>query len=432
MRRARPGLRTRLALSAALVVPTALAQAEALSDYFPASLPGYGTERGVTVLSRLHPGYDPLGVQVQDVDLRPSFEQTLGFDGAPAPGVSGDRASLVEIMHPSLSLGSEDDRTKLGAFLDLRDTRYLQDAREDRTDYTLAAGGSVTIGPGKLSFGLAHLYLHQDRTEIGALATDSPIAVQLDDARLAYTLPHDRYSVTVDADVQDYRFGATAIQGVALPQSYRDRVVAESGFTVRYDLADQRSALFVLRGSDTDYEATQLGQPSRDSHGVVALVGMDYDDDGVWHWRVLLGLEARAYTASEYKTHVAPVAEADLIWNRDGMNTVTARLTRTIEDAAQEGVSGYTYTAARLIWDHEYLRNVFTQVRLGVQWAEYMQGGGNQTAETLGAGVTWLISRWVRLSANYDHTSQQGHTSIVGTVGSYGRDVVLLAVRLAM
>jgi hypothetical protein len=335
-------------------------------------------------------------------------------------------------MHPSLTFGSEDDRTRLGAFLDLRDTRYLEDAREDRTDYTLAAGGSIELGPGRLTFGLAHLYLHQDRTALGALATDAPIAVQLDDARASYTLPHDRTTVTLDVDVQDYRFAATSVQGVPLAQSYRDRIVTEGGFTVRYDMADQRSALFVLRGTDSDYQVTESGQPSRDSRGVIVLAGMDYDDDGVWHWRLLLGVEARAYTAAQYKTHVAPVAEADLIWNRDGINTVTAQLSRTIEDAAQEGVSGYTYTTVRLIWDHEYLRNVFTQVRLGAQLAEYMQGGGTQTDETLGAGVTWLVSRYVRLGLNYDHTSQQGNTHITGVVGSYGRDVVLLSARLAL
>jgi hypothetical protein len=433
VRRRRSGLRRRLALSAALVVPSALAQAEALSDYFPSSMPGYGTERGVTVLSRLHPGYDPLGVQVDDFyKLFPAFEQSIGFDSNPAPGVAGARGSLVEITHPSLSFGSEDDRMRLGAYFDLRDTRYLEDPHEDRTDYTLAAGAAINIGDGKLTFGIAHLYLHQDRTEIGALATDAPIAIQLDDVRASYALPHDRYTVTLDADVQDFRFGPASIDGAPFPQSYRDRVVIAGGVTVRYDIADQRSALFVLRGTDNDYQTAQPGQPSRDSQGVVVLAGMDYDDDGVWHWRVLLGLEARAYTAAQYKTHLAPVAEADLIWNRDGMNTVTGQLSRTIEDAAQEGVSGYTYTAARLVWDHEYLRNVFTQVRVGLQLVEYMQGGGTQVQETFGLGATWLVSRWLRLAANYDHTSQEGNTHIVGVVGSYGRDVVLMTARLAL
>ena len=49
------------------------------------------------------------------------------------------------------------------------------------------------------------------------------------------------------------------------------------------------------------------------------------------------------------------------------MTTVTATLTRSIEDAAQEGIVGYTYTRARLVLDHEYLRNVLLQASASVQ-----------------------------------------------------------------
>ncbi|WP_148360721.1 outer membrane beta-barrel protein, partial [Acidisphaera rubrifaciens] len=421
-------------LSAALAATPGLAAADDLSAYFPASLPGYGVERGVTVVSRLRPGYDALGLRVGDMlDAQPALEQSIGFDSNPAPGVTGIRPSLVEITHPSLSLSSEDDRIHLGAYVDLTDTRYLEDPSVDTTDYTVATGAVIEIGPGHLTVGLAHLMLHQARTDLGALPSDAPIAFVVDDARAAYTLPDGPLTVKVDTDLQHYRFDATTIEGIPVPQAYRDRVVAQGGVTLRYDLADLRSAIVVLRGADTAYQNNAPLQPTRDSQGATLLAGLDYDDDGVWHWRVLLGVAARHYDAGVYGNHVAPVAEADLIWNPDGMETVTGRLSRTIEDAAQEGVSGYTWTQASLVWDHEYLRNLLLQVRVGFQWVAFLQGGGDQYAETAGLGATWLVSRYVHVTLTYDHTSQQGgRSAFLGTVGSYGRDVGLLSARLAL
>ena len=83
--------------------------------------------------------------------------------------------------------------------------------------------------------------------------------------------------------------------------------------------------------------------------------------------------------------------------------------------------------------DHEYLRNVFLQARGAVQVAQFLQGGGVQTIETIGAGITWLVNRNLRLSVNYDHTAQQGGPSGTAlSTGNYVRDLALITLRLFM
>ena len=115
------------------------------------------------------------------------------------------------------------------------------------------------------------------------------------------------------------------------------------------------------------------------------------------------------------------------------MTTVTATLTRSIEDAAQEGIAGYTYTRARVVLDHEYMRNVLLQASASVQRADFLQGGGHQSGFSLGGGATWLINRHLRLSATYDFTDQQGNTSpTLLTTGSYTRSICLLTLRIWM
>jgi hypothetical protein len=99
------------------------------------------------------------------------------------------------------------------------------------------------------------------------------------------------------------------------------------------------------------------------------LVGLSDDRDALWRYRLLVGWEERQFAARVYHRHDAPVAEAELIWSPSGMTTVTGTLTRSIEDAAREGVAGYTYTAAALTLDDEYDRDILVQATGGLQQA---------------------------------------------------------------
>jgi hypothetical protein len=130
----------------------------------------------------------------------------------------------------------------------------------------------------------------------------------------------------------------------------------------------------------------------------------------------------RSFAASQFKTRASPIAKAAVIWTPTGLTTVTGSVLRTIEDPTQEGSSGFNYTTAQLRVDHEYLRNVLLDGETGVENADYLQGGGTQTAYFAGGGVTWLLNRNLRLSAHYQFTTQSsGHgTQTVGIPGVNG------------
>jgi len=239
--------------------------------------------------------------------------------------------------------------------------------------------------------------------------------------------------VTPSVAFSNYRYAATTIDGTPTSQAYRDRDVIEGAVTTRYELSPQRDLLFVTRALAVNYTAPQAGQPTRNSDGYQVLMGLSDETGAVWQYRLLLGWEVRAFHAAQYGTRQAPIAEAALSWNPSGMTTVTATLTRSIEDAAQEGIVGYTYSKARVAVDHEYLRNVLLQASASYQHAEYLPSGGHANAATLGAGATWLINRHLRLSATYDFTDQHATaSSTLQTTGNYVRSIGLLTLRVAM
>ena len=405
-------------------------RADLLSTYFPAGVPGYGTAPGITVASRARPEFDAPGMRIGSFMLRPTWDEALGYDNNLFGG-SSQRGSWMVGTHPSLLVASDWSRNSVGGFIGVDDARYLDQPRQDWSDWTASLGGAVSIGRDQLTVAVAHLALHQLRTDLDALPSDTPVTYRVDDIRAGYTISLNRLSVTPSVAFSAWRYDNTTIFGAPAPQGYRDRDVLQGDVTTRYELAPQRNLLLVTRVLGAHYVAPQPGVPARDSTGYQVLVGLDDDADAVWNYRVLLGWEMRAFRSAQYSTHQAPIAEAAVIWNPSGLTTVTARLTRSIEDAAQEGIAGYTDTSARLVVDHEYLRNVLLQASAGVQRADYLQGGGHTSGFSAGAGATWLLNRHMRLSATYDFTDQRG-TASVPSAGSYTRSVGLLTLRLGM
>ncbi|HSU06706.1 MAG TPA: outer membrane beta-barrel protein, partial [Acetobacteraceae bacterium] len=314
----------------------------------------------------------------------------------------------------------------IGAFVSIDDLRSLNIPSQSRTDWTGSLGGTLDIGRDRLTLAAAHLSLHQDRTAVDALPTDQPVAYEVNDFRLNYSHTFNRLSLIPSLELTSYRFASTTIMGVSTPQADRDRDVLQGGMAASYELAPQRNLVVVLRGLGSLYTAPAPGAPTRNSSGLIALTGIDYSGSD-WGLRLLFGWEQRQFAAPQYQAHGAPVAEADASWSPTGMTTLTATLARTIEDAAQEGVAGYTYTTAHLTIDHEYLRNVLLRGFAGVQRADFLQGGGTQTSYTLGAGVTWLLNRRMRVSGTEvftDLRSSHGQSASVG--GSYVRSITLL------
>ena len=407
-------------------------QAQLLSDYFPSGVPGYATAPGVTVASRVRPEYDNPGASLGLFMLHPALAENLGYDDNVFGG-SARRGSWLVGTHPSLLLGADHSGDTLGGYFAADDTRYLDQQSQSRTDWTASLGGTLDVGRDKLTLAFAHLSRHQDRTELDALPSDTPVAWRADDMRASYQIALGRVSVTPGLEFTTWRYGDTTIHGLPAPQGYRDRNVAQASVTTRYEVAPQRDLVAVIRTLDSHDVEPQPGQPTHDFTGYQVLAGLDDKTDGMWGYRLLLGWEVRDFAARQYATHSAPVAEAELVWNPTGLTTVTANLTRTIEAPAQEGVIAYTTTRGRVTVDHEYQRNLLLQLSAGFQHIDYLQGGGTASAFTLGAGATWLINRHMRASATYDFYDQHsGVSATLPSTGSYVRSLALLTLRLGL
>lgn len=418
-----------IALGLFWLLPTGGAAADWLDTLFPAGVPGYGTAPGVTVDSRLRPETQPPGIRAGGFVLHPAWSEAAGYDdnvlGGPSP-----RGSWVITSSPSLLLSSDWSRDALGAYVAADDRRDLDVPSQSRTDWTGSLGGMLDVGRDNLTLAAAHVTGHEDRTELDALPTDQPILFQVEDARASYAWSLGRWTLTPTLDAADWQYSTATIRGVPVDQSYRDRTVLQGGITLAYELAPQRSLVLLTRAITQDYPHRAPGQPSLNSTAYQVLAGIDYADDAIWRYRLLLGGEQRDFAAAAYPARTAAIAEAQVAWMPSGMTTAIGALSRSVEDAAQEGVAGLTLTAATLRVDHELRRDVLLHASAGLQQADFLSGGGRQNAVTGGLGATWLASRHLQVAATYDLTVQRGTGAVPLVSGNCTRGLALVTVRV--
>lgn len=416
------------------------AHAQYIEQYFPYGTPGYTTERGVTVLARERPLYESPGIHLGDFMIRPEWDQAFGYDSN-VNGFQNGPSSTVLNTAASLNATSLWSRNSLGASFTVNNSRYFDAPAQSYTNWTATLGGGYTIGRGDLTLGYSHLSLNEIGSQIGAVPSATPIPYTVDDLRTQYTLDLGRLSFTPTFDMQYYQFSDASLANQTVSQTYRNRAVFNGGVTTRYALSDQRNLILVVQGVNSHYTEPQAGLPTFNSWSALVLGGIDYVANGPWRYRLLLGIESRFFASKSFPDRTAPIVAAEAIWTPTGLTTVTASLSRTMEDPAAEGTAGYLFTSARIVVDHELLRNVLLQGRTSYLIANYLQGGGSQNAFTVGAGVTWLLNRNLRLSLDYDFTDQTNgnpstfngvpNATTVGT-GPFNRNLALLTLRFAL
>ena len=407
------------------------AVAELMTALFPDGVPGYDADDGVTVETRLHPEQMPLGVREGAFVVSPRLDESFGYTSNALPGPYR-RGSWQLVTAPALGILSDWSQNSFGALFSLQDTRYLALPSQDRLDGSVSVGGRIDNGGDHLTLAAAHLSQHEDRSQVDTIVSDRPVGFQVDDVRASYEVNDGSWRIEPSLDLANWTYDNTTILGVPVSQAYRDRVVLQGGLTTRYEFAPLRSVVFVMRAIGQDYTHTPPGQASPNSVSYQLLGGLDYNEDSIWRWRVLVGGEMRQFASPVYQQQNTLIAEAGVDWAPSGLTNVHLTLSRETGDAAQAGTSGLVYSAARLTIDHEYLRDVLFKASIGLQRADFFQGG-QQTGTVAEVGVTWVMNRSMRLSFTYDQTDVRGSGAVGAVpVEGYSRGTALVTLHLAL
>ncbi len=392
------------------------AWAQHIDDYLNPAVPGFNVDPGVTVLSRLRPEYEYPGLKLGTFMLHSELAESAGYETNVTATKPAQGSPFIETAG-TLSALSDWSTGTYGAVVTIDNNVYSAQPRQDYTDWTATTGGTHDFGEDTLYVGYTHLNLYQTPSGLGVPQLDSPIAYRVDTVRLNYKAVFGRTTLTPGIEVTNYSYDNGTVQGQPYTQAFRDRVVTAPNLIATYQLDPLRSLVFVARYAYANYYKPQPCAGSQDFNDIGFLAGINYDPGGLIRLRLLVGYETRLFTSPLYQTISAPIVEGSAVWTPTGLTTVTATLSRYIQDSSSENSGGYVQTSFRLSVDHEYLPNVLFNASAAVSNDAYTQGAGAQSYVSVGAGITWLINRHMRLEARYDFSSRQSPSSAVSTGG---------------
>jgi hypothetical protein len=393
------------------------AAAQLLSQYLPASVPGYEMDPVMAVVAAGGPDYSAPGIRAGGFVIKPSLDETMGFDENPL-GLHDERGSALIDSSGSVSVNSDWSRNALGASFSLDNRSYPELPIADITTASAFAGGSLDLFTSdKLNVGAGYTSSALSPTSVLTQDLTAPVPFDIADARTEYVWTNNRLTLTPSIGYAAYRFGTAYSTGTVQDYSGLDKDQLTGGLTAAYSFLTGASAVVSYQEISAAFQHHVVGSANQDYLDALMLAGIRDEADAVFHWALLAGYENRRFAATGQGALSQPAFEAALTYYPTRLTTVEATFDRRLSDAGIDIAQNVTYTEAALRVDHALRRNVILTGRLDYGHTDASAGNGAHSQDTFSAGAKWLLSHNLQLSATYifNYGSQKN-----GALDDYG------------
>lgn len=398
-----------LAGTAWLAAATASAQ-----DFDGADL--FVRDRGVGVRERSHPAYEAAGLPLGAITLLPRIWIETEYTDNVFAAEHQAQDDVVWRLRPELTLKAEGARHQAQAYARGGISRNLAFGSENFQDWRLGGDGRITVAPGtRLAAGAQVSHGVEARTASGAAASKRPIRFDAAEAHVEAARTTGRLRLSGRTEVRriEYADGRDA-HGAVLPQANRDRTVASLGTRIDYAISPATAVFGQIAGNVRDYRDAHAGAPTRSSSGQEALAGVNFELSGLSRGEVAAGYIRQSFDDAAYADLSGFTGQARLEWFPTQLTTVTAALSRTVEDAGVPGAAGSLRTEVGAGLDHELLRNLILTARAA--YAEDAYNGVDRMDRRFSLTLTgtYRLNRTVGVAAALARIDQSSSGSLRG------------------
>ncbi len=386
-------------------------------------------QRGITVVNRQRPDYDPLGVRLGGFRLNGAVEAGPGWDS----NVFGRNRNVVSDgfaeERGNLNLRSDWTTHAVGVSANSANRQYFSQRRLDWNDWDVGGFGRYDFSADtSLQGQYRHYRAHLDVFNFDVQATGivQPVPYDSDEVSVTGNTRFNRLGLIAQGVYRTFKFEDAVIRNTLTPVSQNSFNTAIGALGASYALAPGRNVTAVVRVQDIKY--TEGIASFRDSITWEALGGFDYDFDGVWQARFALGWRQREYSGPQ-KPLQGPAIEVGVTYAPTQLTTARFRLTRTIEESIRQDAVSYQRTQVGLTVDHEYLRNVLLQADLLYDRREYESPNQTVGDGVLALSARYLLNRNASVVASYAYRRRFEAT---GGFREFDRNLLQLRLRLAI
>lgn len=368
-----------------------------------AQQPAPEPERNVTVEQRRRPQLDPLGIRAGSYLVFPSLSVGAEYDSNVFALEDDEEDDFGLLLRPRVNMNSQWSRHALNFSVFGEFGLYDEFDENNYEDVGASLDGRLDITRNDTLFSnLSVQRKHETR--------DAPEAVQQGDiltyfdglARLGYRRDFNLVFFVVTGS-----FNRLDYQEEEENEDRRDIIDLNGDLRIGYKVSPRFNVFVQGDYTVVRYDKTPDNDGfDRDSSGFGFSVGSEIDITGILFGEVQLGYVTREYDDEDLDSVSGPGGRAQLTWNVTGLTSVIFGAGGGIVETTQNGASANLQSEVSLEVQHELLRNLLLNGRLGYTRDDFE--GIDRTDNTYRARaiVRYLLNRNLSIDGGYEFSTR--------------------------
>ena len=287
--------------------------------------------------------------------------------------------------------------------------RYIANPSESTTDAAIGAAGRYDLD--RADWVAGRLDLAQRTEPRGNFfdpgAIDEPVRVRsaLAEVSGSRTTGRARLQGILRLLQTDYADGRLQ-SGAEFDQDYRDGARGDVTLRGEYAVSPATAVFGNLNLNTRSFDAADAAGRIRSSTGAEALIGARLQPSPLTRLEAAIGYLRQDYEDEALGDLSGFSAQLRAAWHPTGLTSVTASVSRSIEDSPDVGVSGYLSTSAEVGVDHELRRHIILGARARLRQDRYRGQDRDDRRAGLSLRADYYLSRSVALGGTFDHDTR--------------------------
>jgi len=389
----------------------------------------------VSILQAPRQDYDAQGQHVGSFVLLPTLDVTETYTSNVYASTEDTKHDFFTTVTPAVSFNSGWDRNFLGVSLGGEINRYANFTSEDTENFNSLVSGRYDIIQGVyVSANGGFQILHEPRGSPNAVNGEFPTEYHVGHGELAFVKDNAVVGLKVNGSINHYDYFNVPAMNPDAPviiETDRNRTDYELTAEANYELVPHYRAVLRASGNERDYDQKfDPGHFQRSSTGYQVDAGVALNIASKIDGEFYIGYLNQSFDDRRLPDAGGLGFGANLLWNVDGVTSVRANLSRSVEETIVVQASSFIQTAASVTLEHEFRQNILASVGFNYAHQDYQNFGRVDDIYGVNVEAKYLLTRNLATSLNVGYTSKVSNAIGDMQLSPYNQAIVALRLRL--
>ena len=389
----------------------------------------------VSILQASRPDYDAQGQHLGSFILLPTLDVTETYTSNVYAATQDTKHDFFTTVTPAVSLNSGWDRNFLGVSLGGEINRYAEFVSENTSNFNSLVSGRYDILQGiYIAANGGFQILHEPRGSPNAVNGEFPTEYHVGHGEISFVKDNAIVGLKVNGSINHYDYFDVPAMNPAAPviiETDRNRTDYEITAEGTYELAPHYRAVLRASGNERDYDQKfDPGHFQRSSTGYQVDAGIALNISSKIDGKFYIGYLDQSFDDPRFTDAGGLGFGANLLWNVDGLTSVRANLSRSVEETIVIQASSFIQTALSVSLEHEFRKNILANVSFNYAHQDYQDFGRVDDIYGFNIEGRYLLTRNLATSLNVGYTSKVSNAIGDLQLSPYNQAIVALRLRL--